>query len=63
MKLDNVDLATDAENYIRPEDVRIMSRDSKFLRETKSVTHIEKSSSGGGTSVNSGGFSHSSGKF
>ena len=62
-KLNNVSLADDAEDYIRSEDVRITHRDSKFIRETRSVTHIDKGSSGGGTSVNSRGYSHSSGKF
>ena len=63
-KLNNVSLADDAEQYIRPEDVRITHRDSKFIRESRSVTRIEKGSSGrGGTSVNSRGYSHSSGKF
>lgn len=65
-KLNNVSLATDADAYIRSEDVKVTSRDSKFLRQTKHVERIESKSSsggGGGTTVSSGGYSHSSGKF
>ncbi len=61
----NVAIATDANTYVGKDDVIFTSRDSRFLRESRSVTKISSSSSsgGGGTSINSRGYSHSSGKF
>ncbi len=58
-------LAADADNYVRPEAVQITLRDDRFSHTTTTRRRIERSghSGGGGTSVNSGGFSHSSGKF
>ena len=59
-------LAADADSYVRPDAVNISLRDDRFSHVTTSRRKIERSSSGGGrggTSVNSGGFSHSSGKF
>lgn len=58
---------TDADEYIPPRSMRLTLRTDQYLRTTQSRVRIEsdRSSSGGhgGTSVNSGGFSHHSGKF
>ena len=43
--------------------VRLTRQDDVYLTTTQTRVKIETQKSGGGTSVNSGGFSHSSGKF
>lgn len=67
-KLNNVHRASDADNYIKMNEVRILTRSDMFSHKTVTRTPINQNnnngnSKGGGTHVNSGGFSHSSGKF
>lgn len=57
---------TTAENYVIPGGVNLMVREDVYLNSTQHVEIIEtehRSSGGGGTSINSAGFSHHSGKF
>ena len=53
---------TQADAYIPRDGVRITRRDDVYLTTTQTRVAVESQKSGG-TSVNSGGFSHSSGKF
>lgn len=63
-KLNNVKDATQADDYVDTSKVNISYRSDKFSHTSVIRTPLEtKSSSGGGTSISSGGFSHSSGKF
>ena len=54
---------THADAYIPSNGVRLTRQDDVYLTTTQTRVKIETQKSGGGTSVNSGGFSHSSGKF
>ena len=54
---------THADAYIPQNGVRMLRQDDVYLTTTQTRVKIETQKSGGGTSVNSGGFSHSSGKF
>ena len=58
-------IATDANAYARPDETMITYRDDRFTHITTSRRRIERDSGGGrgGTTVSSGGHSHSSGKF
>jgi len=63
-------IATTADKYIARDGIDIRVRQDRFLRKTETRTPIQRDNSSGGggghfggTSVNSGGFSHSSGKF
>jgi hypothetical protein len=62
-------IATTADRYVVPGSAHLHIRDDRFLNRTQTVQVIshDRGSSGGGhaggTSVNSGGFSHHSGKF
>ena len=65
-KMKTARLASDANSYVPPGGAQITGRDDRFTHVTTSRRKIERSSSGGGrggTSISSGGFSHSSGKF
>ena len=54
----------EALNYVPKDGVDITGMQDIFLYRTESVTHINRDhGGGGGTSINSGGFSHSSGSF
>ncbi len=54
---------THADAYIPSNGVRLTRQDDVYLTTTQTRVKIETQKSGGGTTVNSGGFSHSSGKF
>ena len=54
---------THADAYIPRDGVRLTRQDDVYLTTTQTRVKVESEKSGGGTSVNSGGFSHSSGKF
>ena len=54
---------THADTYIPQNGVRMLRQDDIYLTTTQTRVKIETQKSSGGTSVNSGGFSHSSGKF
>ena len=54
---------THADAYIPQNGVRLTRQDDVYLTTTQTRVKIETQKSGGGTTVNSGGFSHSSGKF
>lgn len=55
---------SDAEEYVVPGSVRLSVKEDRFLHRSRSVQVIQEHSSGsGGTTVNSAGHSHSSGKF
>ena len=54
---------THADAYIPQNGVRLTRQDDVYLTTTQTRVKIETQKSSGGTSVNSGGFSHSSGKF
>ena len=57
-------VATQADNYVPKGGFLLGRQIDQYTHSTQTRRHIERSSgSGGGTSVNSGGFSHSSGKF
>ncbi len=68
-KLNNVHTASNADSYIKMNDIRILTRSDMFTHNTVIRTPINQNnnsgnkSGGGGTHINSGGFSHSSGKF
>lgn len=60
--------AADADRYVDPRNMVFTIRDDRFTHITTQRTRIERSDSGGGshgggTTVSSGGHSHSSGKF
>ncbi len=55
-----------AEEYVVPGSARLYLRQDRFLHRSRSVQVIQnkpQQSAGGGTTINSGGFSHHSGKF
>lgn len=54
---------THADAYIPRDGVRLTRQDDVYLTTTQTRVKVETQKSGGGTTVNSGGFSHSSGKF
>ena len=56
--------AASAQEYCTPDSLNLTVRTDRYTRTTTTRTKIERdSSSKGGTSVNSDGYSHSSGKF
>lgn len=61
----SVRTAADADSYVAEGAVRFRIREDRFTHATESRRHIEYSSGGrgGGTTISSGGHSHSSGKF
>ena len=65
-RMKSAKLAVDADSYILPGSAQITNRSDRYTHSTRTRRKIEKSSSGGrsgGTSISSGGHSHSSGKF
>ena len=54
---------THADAYIPRDGVRLTRQDDVYLTTTQTRVKVKTQKSGGGTTVNSGGFSHSSGKF
>ena len=66
-KMKSAKIAREASRYISPQGVWMQDQQDMFTHTTVTRQHIERDSGsrsgGGGTSVNSGGFSHSSGKF
>ena len=66
-KMKTAKIAREASRYIVPQGVWMQDQQDMFTHTTVTRQHIERDSGsrsgGGGTSVNSGGFSHSSGKF
>ena len=66
-KMKSAKIAREASAYIAPQGAWMQDQQDMFTHATVTRQHIERDSGsrsgGGGTSVNSGGFSHSSGKF
>lgn len=66
-KMKTARIARDAATYIAPRGIWMQAEDDAFTHTTVTRQRIERDSGSrgghGGTSVNSGGFSHSSGKF
>ena len=65
-KMKSAKIAREASAYIAPLGIRMQAEEDVFTHTTVTREHIERDNdrgSHGGTSVNSGGFSHSSGKF
>ena len=65
-KMKSAKIAREASAYIAPSGIRMQAEDDMFTHTTVTRQHIERDhdrGGHGGTSVNSGGFSHSSGKF
>ena len=66
-KMKNTKIAHEASEYIAPKGIAMHVQDDVFTHSTVTRQHIERDNDRGGghggTSVNSGGFSHSSGKF
>ncbi len=65
-KMKSVAEKKDAAEYLQAESVQLTRQMDQFTHVTETRTHIDRGSSrsgGGGTSVNSSGFSHHSGKF
>ena len=65
-KMKSAKIAREASAYIAPDGIRMQKEDDMFTHTTVTRQHIERDNDRGGhggTSVNSGGFSHSSGKF
>ena len=65
-KMKSAKIAREAERYIAPRGVWMQAEDDMFTHTTVTRQHIQRDNdrgSHGGTSINSGGFSHSSGKF
>jgi len=56
-------IATTACNYIPPGGFQLTGSEDTFLYQTVTRTKVQSSSSSGGTSVDSKGFSGRSGKF
>jgi uncharacterized membrane protein YgcG len=58
-------IMTQAVNYVPEGGIQLTGQQDIFLYRTETVTHInrDRGGGGGGTSINSGGFSHSSGSF
>ena len=61
-KMKSARLQTQADAYITQDSLRLTRQDDRYITTTQTRVKIETVKSGG-TSVNSGGFSHSSGKF
>ena len=61
-KMKSARLQTQADAYITQDSLRLTRQDDRYITTTQTRVKIETAKSGG-TSVNSGGFSHSSGKF
>ena len=65
-KMKTAKIAREASTYIAPQGIWMQDEQDMFTHTTVTRQHIERDSGRGGhggTSVNSGGFSHSSGKF
>lgn len=62
-QMKSVAVKQDANTYLRADGVHITNRQDQFSHITQTRTKIEKSSGGGGTTVDSDGFSGQSGKF
>ena len=66
-KMKSAKIAREASAYIAPRGVWMQDESDMFTHTTVTRQHIERDSGSrgghGGTSINSGGFSHSSGKF
>lgn len=67
-KMNNVKAAKDADSYAEADKIKILYRSDSFTHNTVIRSPINQNSAGpgrpsGGTSINAGGFSHSSGKF
>ncbi len=64
-KMKSAKIAREASTYIAPQGVRMQAEDDMFTHTTVTRQRIERDSGSrsGGTHVNSGGFSHHSGKF
>ena len=65
-KMKSAKIAREASAYIAPQGIWMQAEDDVFTHTTVTRQHIERDNDRGGhggTSVNSGGFSHSSGKF
>jgi len=62
-KMKTARMAKTACNYIPPGGFQLTAQADMFLYRTRTRTKIQSSSSSGGTTVNSGGFSGRSGKF
>jgi uncharacterized membrane protein YgcG len=57
-------IASEASDYVPKNGVKLTGMQDIFLYRTETVTHIDHDhDGGGGTTINSGGFSHSSGHF
>ena len=61
-KMKSARLQTQADAYITQDSLCLTRQDDRYITTTQTRVKIEIAKSGG-TSVNSGGFSHSSGKF
>ena len=61
-KMKSARLQTQADAYITQDSLRLTRQDDRYITTTQTRVKIETAKSGG-TSVNSGGFSHSNGKF
>lgn len=62
-QLKSVHEKAEANNYVTQNGIHITTRQDRFINRTTTRRKIEKSNSSGGTHVDSGGFSGSSGKF
>ncbi len=64
-KMKSAKIAREASAYIAPQGIWMQAEEDVFTHTTQTRQRIERDSGsrGGGTHVNSGGFSHSSGKF
>lgn len=67
-RMKSVHTARDADDYVRTHGVHLLEQRDVFSHTTQTRVRINtdsggRSGGGGGTSINSGGFSHSSGKF
>ncbi|NLH64194.1 MAG: TPM domain-containing protein [Erysipelotrichaceae bacterium] len=57
-------IASEASDYVPKNGLQVTGMQDIFLYRTETVTHIDHDhDAGGGTTINSGGFSHSSGHF
>ncbi|MCR4938823.1 MAG: TPM domain-containing protein [Treponemataceae bacterium] len=63
LQMKSVRPAASAEKFISSNGIDYSEKIDDYIKTTQSVRIIESSSKSGGTSVNSGGYSHSSGKF
>ncbi len=65
-KMKTAKIAREASRYIAPRGIWMQAEDDMFTHTTVTRQHIQRDNdrgSHGGTTINSGGFSHSSGKF